>query len=153
MDDWFCTGQEPIAGRRKRERTSMTRAEQTAAATRHLSRGVDVITCPVPLRPEDCCYSRLRPRSKLKMNSPCSALTTVLAGQPDPKIRAKGNCEAARPSKNPAAPIAGAGEPPFPLDRDLSWMTDNAFPTLHVFALGRHRQGESKIGQAIFPRL
>jgi hypothetical protein len=59
------------------------------------------------------------------MNSRCSALTAVLAGLPDPKIRAKGNCEGAHPAINSAAPSANAGEPPFPLDKDLSWMPIN----------------------------
>src|ERR1700730_14068832 len=36
---------------------------------------------PVPLRPEDSRYGRLRPLSRLTMNSLRSALTAVLAGR------------------------------------------------------------------------
>jgi hypothetical protein len=51
----------------------------------------------VPLGPADFRCSRLRPPSRLEMNSLRSALTAVLAGLPDPPIRAKGNYELVRP--------------------------------------------------------
>jgi hypothetical protein len=79
----------------------------------------------VPLRPEHSPYGRLRPRSRLKMNSRCSALTAVLAGLTDPQIRAKGKREGACPVPNRTTPIPGGGESPFPLDKDLSWMPNN----------------------------
>jgi hypothetical protein len=48
---------------------------------------------PVPLRPEDSLCGRLRPPSRLQMNSRCSALTAVLAGLTEADIRAKGACD------------------------------------------------------------
>jgi hypothetical protein len=48
---------------------------------------------PALLRPEDLRYGRLRPPSRLLMNSLRSALTALLTGLPDPMIRAKASCE------------------------------------------------------------
>jgi hypothetical protein len=120
MDDWFCISQEPIAARRTRARTSQTAAGDLKSAS---VRRASVI--PVSLRPEDFPCSRLRPRSRLKMNSLCSALTAVLVGLTDPEIRAKGNGEVLFPAQHSTAPTPGAGESPFPFDRDLSWMPNN----------------------------
>ena len=73
---------------------------------------------PAPLRPEDSQYGRLRPRSRLKMNSRCSALTAVLAGRTGTDIRSKGDCEGAAIAHNRRAPTRGAGKSPFSLDKD-----------------------------------
>jgi hypothetical protein len=53
---------------------------------------------PALLRPEDLRYGRLWPLSRLSMNSLRSAWTAVLAGLPDPMIRAKASCEGACPA-------------------------------------------------------
>src|SRR6202007_1860773 len=79
MDDWFCLGAGIIAGRRIRAEISQKRGRL----------GVS----PVPLRPKDPHSGRLRPPSRLKMNSQGSALTAVLAGLTEADIRAKGDCE------------------------------------------------------------
>jgi hypothetical protein len=52
---------------------------------------------PALLGPEDLPCSRLRPPSRLPMNSLRSAWTAVLAGLPDAMIRAKASCEGACP--------------------------------------------------------
>jgi hypothetical protein len=126
MDDWFCISQEPIAERRKTRPNFANEQSQRlnkAGAAESVSTD-EASVSPVPLRPEDSQFGRLRPPSRLKMNSRCSALTAVLAGLTDPQIRAKGNCQGAC-TTNRTAPTSAAGEPPFPLDRDLSWMPNN----------------------------
>ena len=120
MDDWFCISQEPIAERRKtRTNFANEQAERLnkAGGTESVSTD-EASVSPVPLRPEDSQFGRLRAWSRLKMNSRCSALTAVLAGLTDPQIRAKGNCEGAC-ATNRTAPTSGAGEPPFPLLRNF----------------------------------
>ena len=108
MDDWFCMSQE-----------SLPEGEN---ARRFRKSGYGWSVSPVPLRPEDFPYGRLRPPSRLKMNSRCSALTAVLAGLTETDIRAKGDCEGSRFALNRKAPPPGAGKSPFSLDKDLSWM-------------------------------
>ena len=115
MDDWFCIAQEPIAARRTRARTSQTKAGEFASND-------TACLIVVPLRPEDSLCGRLRPPSRLQMNSQRSALTAALAGLTDSQTRAKKNCEGASPAQNSTVPVSGAGESPFPLDKDLSWM-------------------------------
>lgn len=82
MDDWFCISQEPIAERRKTRPNFANKQSQrlnNAGAAESVS-GDEANMSPVPLRPEDSQFGRLRPPSRLKMNSRCSALTAVLAG-------------------------------------------------------------------------
>jgi hypothetical protein len=111
MDDWFCITQEPIAGRRK-TRTSFanekTEQSNLADAVKSVSTG-DASASPVLLRPEDSQYGRLRPRSRLKMNSRCSALTAVLADLTDPKIRREGELRSNFPSEPNRAHIGCRG--------------------------------------------
>ena len=108
MDDWFCIPQESLLEGDK--------------ARRFRKSGYGWSVSPVPLRPEDFPYGRLRPPSRLKMNSRCSALTAVLAGLTETDIRAKGDCEGSRIDHHRGAPNSGAGKSPFSLDKDLSWM-------------------------------
>jgi hypothetical protein len=96
MDDWFCLVQE-----------SSLEGEY---AQRFRKSGDRLGVSPVPLRPEDFLCGRLRPPSRLKMNSRCSALTAVLAGLTEADIRAKGDCEGARIAHNRRAPTPGAWE-------------------------------------------
>jgi hypothetical protein len=123
MDDWFCISQEPIAGRRK---TRTNFADQKAgqrniAEDTHSISTDDANVSPVPLRLEDSQYGRLRRRSRLKMNSRLLGLDRGPRRPDRSSDQAKGNCEGAC-ATNRTAPTSGEGEPPFPLDKDLSWM-------------------------------
>ena len=60
----------------------MKRFEQTSRDGEFkLAPTTDASVSTVLLRPDDSQYGRLRPPSRLKINSRCSALTAVLAGQ------------------------------------------------------------------------
>jgi hypothetical protein len=96
MDDWFCIPQES--------------SPEGENASRFRKSGYGWSVSPVPLRPEDFPYGRLRPPSRLKMNSRCSALTAVLAGLTETDIRAKGDCEGARIAHNRRAPTPACRE-------------------------------------------
>lgn len=54
---------------------------------------------PALLGPEDLRCSRLRPLSRLPMNSLRSAWTAVLTGLPDPMIRAKASLTRSLPTQ------------------------------------------------------
>jgi hypothetical protein len=77
MDDWFCLVQE-----------SSLEGEY---AQRFRKSGDRLGVSPVPLRPEGSQCGRLRPPSRLKMNSLRSALTAAEASHKSPDIRAKEN--------------------------------------------------------------
>jgi len=96
MDDWFCIPQES--------------SPEGENARRFRKSGYGWSVSLVSLRPEGFPCGRLRPPSRLKMNSRCSALTAVLAGLPETDIRAKGDCEGSRIADNRRAPTRGCRE-------------------------------------------
>ena len=124
MDDWFCITQEPIAGRRT-ARTNFAYEKaghaNTAEDAYSVSTGQGSVS-PVPLRPEDSPYGRLRPRSRLKMNSRLLGLDRGPRRPDRPLDQGEGELRRSLPDDNRTAPTSGAGESPFPLDKDLSWM-------------------------------
>jgi hypothetical protein len=108
MDDWFCFVQES--------------SPEGEYVHRFRKCGDFCSVSPVPLRPEDSPCGRLRPPSRLKMNSRYSALTAVLAGLRKLISGRRGTVKELALPTTQERPHQGAGKSPFSLDKDLSWM-------------------------------